>query len=38
LELAYRQLVHPPAPPEHLTTQPLTPVEAALTRILADHA
>ncbi|WP_044507629.1 HNH endonuclease signature motif containing protein [Gordonia sp. KTR9] len=38
LELAYRQLVHPPAPPEHHATQPLTPVEAALTRILTDHA
>ncbi|MFE0748521.1 DUF222 domain-containing protein [Gordonia sp. NPDC058843] len=37
LELAYRQLVHPPAPPEHFTTKPLTPVEAALARILADH-
>ncbi|UPW10318.1 HNH endonuclease [Gordonia terrae] len=38
LELAYRQLIHPPALPEHLITQPLTPVEAALARILADHA
>ena len=37
LELAYRQLVHPPAPPKHFTTQPLRPVEAALARILADH-
>ncbi|UCZ89348.1 HNH endonuclease signature motif containing protein [Gordonia sp. WA4-43] len=38
LELAYRELVHPRTPPEHLTTPPLTPVEAALARILADHA
>ncbi|AWO86590.1 HNH endonuclease signature motif containing protein [Gordonia terrae] len=38
LELAYRQLIHPPALPEHLITQPLTPVEAALARVLADHA
>ncbi|MFC9980968.1 DUF222 domain-containing protein [Gordonia sp. NPDC127522] len=37
LELAYRELVHPRTPPEHLTTPPLTPVEAALARILADH-
>ncbi|MCZ4538438.1 DUF222 domain-containing protein [Gordonia terrae] len=38
LELAYRELVHRRTPPEHLTTPPLTPVEAALARILADHA
>ena len=38
LELAYRELVHPRTPPEHLTTPPLTPVEAALARILTDHA
>ncbi|MGW9266857.1 DUF222 domain-containing protein [Gordonia terrae] len=37
LELAYRQLVHPPAQPEHLTTKVLTPVEAELARILTDH-
>ncbi|MFT4397187.1 DUF222 domain-containing protein [Gordonia lacunae] len=37
LELAYRQLVHPPAPPKHFTNRPLRPVEAALARILADH-
>ncbi len=38
LELAYRQLIHPPALPERLITQPLTPVEAALAHILTDHA
>ncbi|GAB46259.1 hypothetical protein GOTRE_149_00350, partial [Gordonia terrae NBRC 100016] len=38
LELAYRRLVDPPTPLEHLTTQPLTPVEEALARILTDHA
>ncbi|MEY1676912.1 DUF222 domain-containing protein [Gordonia sp. ABKF26] len=38
LELAYRELVHPRTLPKHPTTPPLTPVEAALARILADHA
>ncbi|UPG69252.1 HNH endonuclease signature motif containing protein [Gordonia hongkongensis] len=38
LELAHRELVHPRTPPEHLTTQRLTPVEEALARILTDHA
>ncbi|OCH80811.1 HNH endonuclease signature motif containing protein [Gordonia sp. UCD-TK1] len=37
LELAYRELVHPRTPPEHLTSPPLTPVEAELARILTDH-
>ncbi|OUC77864.1 HNH endonuclease signature motif containing protein [Gordonia lacunae] len=37
LELAYRELVHPLSPPEHFTIQSLTPVEAALARILTDH-
>jgi hypothetical protein len=37
LELAYRELVQPRTLPEHPTTRPLTPVEAALARILADH-
>nr|WP_064569932.1 HNH endonuclease signature motif containing protein [Gordonia sp. LAM0048] len=37
LELAYRELVHPRTPPAHLTIKPLTPVEAALARILTDH-
>ncbi|MFE0751636.1 DUF222 domain-containing protein [Gordonia sp. NPDC058843] len=37
LELAYRELVHPRTPLKRLTTEPLTPVEAALARVLTEH-